>query len=291
MPEADAPSPALFAEFQRNLSRLLECEVIAEPHWEARCRQIVDEARNGNSHEFLRWRSLEDISVSEIYPDIFAWHYEKLLCGGQWNEKWHSLSREIPLGKPKVFSGDKGTSPILIQHTYHLYLYETLTGRPFYNCDIIVELGGGFGSMCRLVRNAGFRGLYIIFDLPPLSEVQRLYLNSLSHTEATRRDILTAPQDKYWLVNYHEIDLLCDYLGNTKCDSACIATWSLSEFPLQLRNRFFPRLHQSLSRYLITFEGSWRGIDNSAYFGEFTAQRRDCAWHSYAIPGSEYLLL
>jgi hypothetical protein len=45
-----------------------------------------------------------------------------------------------------------------------------------YDTDCIIEFGGGFGSMCRLVHALGFRGQHIIFDLPPVWALQRYYL-------------------------------------------------------------------------------------------------------------------
>src|SRR5207244_11597755 len=43
----------------------------------------------------------------------------------------------------------------------------------------VLEFGGGYGSMCRLFHNLGFRGRYLIFDLPAFSALQRFFLRSI----------------------------------------------------------------------------------------------------------------
>ena len=61
--------------------------------------------------------------------------------------------------------------------------------------DVIVEFGGGYGSMCRLVRKLGFKGRYVIFDLRPILALQKYYLG-LHGVEAgydlTAANLLTA---------------------------------------------------------------------------------------------------
>src|SRR5208283_594438 len=40
----------------------------------------------------------------------------------------------------------------------------------------VFEFGGGYGSFCRLLKNAGFGGLHATYDLPHVFHIQRLYL-------------------------------------------------------------------------------------------------------------------
>ncbi len=66
-----------------------------------------------------------------------------------------------------------------IHHGYHLYRFETQTGVGIQEFGTIVEFGGGYGSLCRLAHRLGFRGKYIIFDLPEQCALQRYYLSSI----------------------------------------------------------------------------------------------------------------
>jgi hypothetical protein len=44
--------------------------------------------------------------------------------------------------------------------------------------EVIVEFGGGYGSMCRLIYQAGYMGSYIIYDFAHLNLIQDYYLKS-----------------------------------------------------------------------------------------------------------------
>ena len=120
-------------------------------------------------------------------------------------------------------------------------------------CDIsdfnnIIELGGGYGSMCRLFRNNGFTKKYTIFDLPELSALQRYYLNSVGVLKNT---FLTG-----------DIKSLCD----DNLTTLLIATWSLSEMPVKLRKKM------SVVKFdycLIGFQSDFNGINNIEYFESF----------------------
>jgi hypothetical protein len=57
-----------------------------------------------------------------------------------------------------------------------------------------------------------------------------------------------------------------------------VATWSLGEAPIAVRQKFFPRLHSVCSKYLIAYEAVWAGIDNIGYFDAFCRSRPELGW-------------
>ena len=67
----------------------------------------------------------------------------------------------------------------MIHHAYHLAQFEEKTRTQVHEIDFVLEFGGGYGSMCRLFYNLGFRGRYVIFDLPSFSALQIYYLKTL----------------------------------------------------------------------------------------------------------------
>jgi hypothetical protein len=69
-----------------------------------------------------------------------------------------------------------GSSGTLIHHAYHLHRFETVTGRFLLELQEIIEFGGGYGSMARLLARLGYRGRYHIHDLPEFAALQRFYL-------------------------------------------------------------------------------------------------------------------
>jgi hypothetical protein len=84
-------------------------------------------------------------------------------------------------------------------------------GSCLHDADCIVEFGGGFGSMCRLIGALGFRGRYVIFDLPPVLALQRYYLglHGIEADDSGRADVWLCPA----------LDLVMDRLSKGKTGS------------------------------------------------------------------------
>lgn len=262
--------------------------VQAGGHWSARCRQILEDARTRNPAELLRWPSLADFSVVEEWIPP-AW-YEELRSSEAWSAKWFPLTRDVALGMPRTYSRDLGTSPILVQHAYHLHRYEAMTGRPFEGShDVIFEVGGGYGSFCRLLRNAGFRGLHIILDLPPVSSIQRLYLGMLGHVEVPHTSVGSMPRDRFCLIDDRHLDEVYTSLRSSGRKIGFVATWSLSEAPMQVRERIFPRFHEICGAFLLAAQPAWEGIDNRRYFSMLARSMPQLKWQVQQIPPSFYL--
>lgn len=69
------------------------------------------------------------------------------------------------------------TSSNTVHQLYHLLRYEEATGRRLRDVDTVVEWGGGFGSLMRLlVRLHGGAPTCVLIDTPVFSALQWLYL-------------------------------------------------------------------------------------------------------------------
>ena len=255
----------IYKRFLQELDASLIDERLAMSFWRQTCEEIRKDALIGNKFEFLRWPSVSVFSVPEssVAPEC----YNQLRGSAEWDGRWYNLTRDSMVGTPRNFSRDFGTSPILVQHAYHLLRYETATGKSLLDCDAIFEVGGGYGSFCRLLRNSGFKGLHVIYDLPHISSIQRLYLTLSGFSEASPGEMITQ------LSNGHRFCLITDdYLDNTlnlfKSNNirvAFVATWSLSEMPMSARERIFPRFHPVCEQYLITFQHEYINLNNVEY--------------------------
>jgi hypothetical protein len=85
-------------------------------------------------------------------------------------------------GPPTVALPPNGiqTSSNTVHQLYHLLRYEQETGRRLQNARTIVEWGGGFGSLMRLIfRMHGGGPTCVIIDTPIFSAVQWLYLSAV----------------------------------------------------------------------------------------------------------------
>jgi len=179
----------------------------------------------------------------------------------------------------------------LIHHAYHMAMFEERTGTRINNRDIIFEFGGGYGSLCRLIHQLGFKGTYIIYDLPEFSALQRYYLESLGVSVHTFGRNQKVDSGVMLLSDFDELSFLfANHLGP---NSMFIATWSFSETPVSFRLSFQP-LFSSFTTYLIAYQHRFGEIDNTAFFSNWKASFGSrITWHEWEmrhIPGNSYLV-
>jgi hypothetical protein len=95
----------------------------------------------------------------------------------------HALLQEDAVGAPPTVALPPDgieTSSNTVHQLYHLLRYEQETGRRLQDADTIVEWGGGFGSLMRVIfRMHGGCPTCIIMDTPIFSAVQWLYLSAV----------------------------------------------------------------------------------------------------------------
>jgi len=205
---------------------------------------------------FLRWDVvIERMAVrgSPITPTELA----LLQARPDWTSRWMPAIREIDAGRPYRYEGYPPSSEPLIQTAYTLSRFEALSGRPITAWDTVIEFGGGFGSLCRLAYQLGFRGRYVIFDLPPFTLLQRYFLRSagLMHHDDDR------------IVLTSEIGALSGVVDALPRDDRAVfvACWSLSETPLALRDTIEP-LARRIGDHWIAYQERYGEVDNLAYF-------------------------
>jgi hypothetical protein len=272
----------IFEEFRARIQILSVNDSLVTPHWANRCREFSNDVEHLAPNEFLRWPSFRDFSIPEFW--VFAPWYDALCADEAWGRRWQKLTREVKLGHPHDFSRDLGTSPLLIQHAYHLKLYEDWTRHSLIDTDVIVEFGGGYGSFARLLRNAGFNGCHIIYDLQHMLEIQRLFLTLLG------ADIIGLAQAPDWrkhaicLVSDADLDSIVNFLAACPRKVTFVATWSLSESPINVREEFLGRLADHFDHFLIAYQDRWEEIDNCYYFSELRTTRSNFLWREAEIP-------
>ena len=133
-----------------------------------------------------------------------------------------------------------------IRSNHHYQTYQRLTGNKINRFNRIVELGGGCGDFCRFVRDMGFGGEYVIWDLPMVSRIQQIALSDLD-VYYTHNVPKPAPQTLF------------------------VGTWSLSETPLEFRNNLVKKLDPK--NYLICYQHEFGEFDNTEYFSTWSGKR------------------
>ena len=160
--------------------------------------------------------------------------------------------KDSSVGTPLKFSKHPLCSPLTVQHAYHLYLMvENLeTFIPTDTINHIVEIGGGYGNLCRLIKNYGYEGTYSIVDFPQMLSIQEDYLTKHAITD----------------VNFSGLDM--EQLAPGKNDtSILIATFSINEMPMETRKVLEPH-YKDYDYLFFAHNTSFDGVDNMKYFSD-----------------------
>ena len=256
---------SILDEFRARLCNLSAPDAVGDAtvtdYWRSRCAAMAQMATTKPVQDFLSWSN--DVHHEEL-PVFNIW-YDALLANPDWESRWKRLSRKAPWGNPHPFSRDAGTSPVTLQHAYHLMKYEQAAGQRFVeDLDVIIEVGGGYGNFCRMLRADGFRGTYAIIDLPHAREFQRAYLRLCGDMDVTD-EVKLVPGAALLLEK--DIPELLKLVAGKRV--GFVATWSLSETPMAFRDKLFPALHADTRKYLIASQWPWHhtdGISNEDYF-------------------------
>lgn len=237
---------------------------------------------------FLRWPLIQHTmcvtNSGAVVRELFA-----LRASAKW-PVFRKAVVESPVGNPIRFLYHPESSGNLLHHCYHAMRFAEATGADIPKLGLVVEFGGGYGSMCRLFHRLGFQGRYFIYDLPEFSALQRYFLKNLGLPVRDGTDDCT--ENGIYL--FTDLTLLQRALKERPAPgaSAFVATWSLSESPAELRDRFLP-LVEAFDYFLIAFQDRFYEMDNAEYFARFesvTAARIE--WRKKRLrhlPGNNYL--
>lgn len=257
----------------------------AERAWNRNLNCLKYKVINTDAREFLRWdvvRGTMFVGNAKYINDELAY----LKANKEWISRWRIAIRESEQGCPPPYYGRMESSSNLIHHAYHLARFEEETGLKINELKNIFEFGGGYGSMCRLVHQLGFKGKYVIFDLPHFSHLQKFYLKSLG-LNVKEKEGFDDVSGIYCLDELEDIERV--RVGG--CDSLFIATWSFSETPISIRERLLAQIELSQS-CLIAYQDVFGEVDNVSYFSitpEFKTFPNLLNEKIAHLPGSRYL--
>jgi hypothetical protein len=204
----------------------------------------------------------------------------------EWSKRWRPAIIESAYGSPVPYFKYLRSSGNLIDHAYHLARFEEETEIKIDCLKCIFEFGGGYGSMCRLVHNLGFRGKYVIFDLPHFSILQKYYLSGLG-IEVNSNGSNVHSDGVYCVNDLDDLKKL-DIGGD---DSLFLAAWSYSEAPIPVRESLVHELGLCQA-HLIAYQDVFGEVNNVKYFSErqsFRSYRNKLNEKILHLPGSRYL--
>lgn len=252
----------------------------------------------------LRWLVLEQdprrfIRWDIIQETMFVWDVEYLHTEidflsslPNWNQRWFAAIRESPIGAAPPSAFLPVSSGNLIHHAYHLAQFEEKTGLDISKMDFVLEFGGGYGSMCRLFHNLGYKGRYLIFDLPAFSALQRYYLRSLEITLRPPNTFKVAQSDVFLVSALDDLEGLIASGDIATGNAMFVGTWSISEAPIEFRQSILS-LTKGFQAFLIAYQDRFGEVNNFEFFDRWSATRDDILWKRWGIdhiPGNNYLV-
>ncbi len=142
-----------------------------------------------------------------------------------------NLLLEDYIGLPTITSAAYMTSANRCHHASHLSIYSQERKRHFWDCASIIEWGGGYGNMARIIRRMNPSVTYTIIDLPELLALQYIYLSSVDgegNVHVVQPNI--TPQLAPGKINLLSSQEAVSKGGGLRCDSF-ISTWAITECP------------------------------------------------------------
>ena len=262
-------------------------KVNLNPTWEKFIGEFYENVKMHKLNEFIRWPIIyKTMGDSFGLGLIKEFNYVKKHTA--WDEKLKFAIIDTGFGYPEPFFLYPKSSGLTIHNLYHILQFQSTTGREISSFDNIFEFGGGFGNMCRLIHKLGFTGEYTIYDIPEFSCLQKLYLQGHELISSKGIDITS---DKIKLISTLKESEKGDAQFENNKKTLFIATWSLSESPIDLREKILKMLPSECS-FLIAYQSHFDEISNVEYFDNIMNSFNTKKWIKLPIKqlsGSYYL--
>lgn len=260
----------------------------ADRMWNRFKRGMRDYILQEDPRTFLRCRSIiKSISVPDSpygYKELGYLRSRK-----DWDSRWKVGLEEDAWGHPHPYWCYPKSSGTRIHHAYHLALFEEMTGRKFSDHTMVVEFGGGYGNMPRLMSKLGYRGRYLIFDFSEFGALQHFYLNGVGMSHG---DLGLWSREECKQCTVSDWSDLAEALKKVDlCESLFMATWSLSEAPFAIREPMLKAV-EGVRSILIAFQSHFEDLANVDYFQEYQKGHPEYDWVLLPIvhiPGHYYL--
>jgi hypothetical protein len=272
--------PELVALMRREAVELGGAGVDVIDLWQRLLEALREELRTGDPADFLHWPAVEQTMVIRRHRRV-ASALDHLRARPDWRRRWRSAVRETTLGRPRPLPRCPWSSANMIFQAYHLCRFEEATGRSLASMPVIVEFGGGYGRLCQLAHDLGFKGTYVIFDLPEVAVLQRFYLRHVGIKVSESREATWPASGVVTVVDAAELAALLR--RRPRGEAAFVAVGSLSEAPLALRETLLAEV-ESFDAFLIFYAAQHDALDNRAYFARWRARLTEHDWHDVETP-------
>ena len=257
-------------ELKKEINNLPNTNIIVHSEWDNNITDLKNQILNNDPVKFIQW----PIIRKTMFHICNSLELKTLKKSKYWNKYKYCL-RESSVGNPPPYPIYPSSSGNLIHNAFNLHQLISHFNIELNKMDNIVEFGGGYGAMLKLIYSMGFSGNYTIFDLPVFSILQKYYLSMLG------------------IYNIHKVNLTSTISNiNSSNNDLCIMMWSLSEAPLDIRQMFLEKIGKP-KYFLIAYQIDFSEVDNVTYFKKMQNSLPEYQWIEYEIPHlrrSSYLI-
>ena len=257
--------------------------------WLENLNLLREDVLNSNIRSFLKWTIIKKTMNNGSNADFVFDEITALKKHKEWSFYEKGL-QENWIGERSMYPFYPRSSATLIHHGYHLAEFESNTSFKTIENDCILEFGGGFGSMCRLNFNLGFDGGYIIFDFVHFSLLQQYYLKCDNISVVSVDEFIRTKKGVVCISDIDELNIILRSYDD-KSSILLIATWSLSESPISIRDSFLKSCN-NVTRFLIAYQDNFENVDNKKYFDTYQKNHNNIRWSGRKIdhlPSDNYL--
>jgi hypothetical protein len=202
---------------------------------------------------------------------IFLFELIKIKIDKNWKNIWSKIINEQKIGSPIPYFLYPKSSGNRIHDTFNFKMLVDLNGRKknFYN---VIEFGGGYGSLCNLIKKIYKLKNYLIYDLPEVNALQYYYLKKLNHNVYINQ-VKSKETNAIYL--FSDILKLNKFIKNSKLKNYMfISNWAFSEVPINLRKKFYLIINKSKITYL-AFQKKFEKINNLNLFQKVLVNRNN----------------
>ena len=202
---------------------------------------------------FLRNNYIQNIFF--VHNRVFIYFELKELQRDKKWKLWERLIKDNNVGNPVWYFLYPSSTGNRIRQVYILKKFLDLN--PSFNLKEIrsvIEIGGGYGCMADIFHKLNKNIKFTIYDMYEVNLLQYYYLKMNKHNPK-----LNSTQGKLGLINN------LNDLNKSKNKNLTIANWSLSEFPINFRNKFSSLIKDS-NYTIISFQKNFEKINNLNFF-------------------------
>ena len=192
------------------------------PHWQSVCDKL---ALNSFKPDFLSYKFIRN-TMTFYDPEKLPHHIAALKK--EFGSKTSHIIHESPVGKPRIVSTCYHSSHTTIMHANHALEFKQRTGKDIWHARNIVEWGGGYGDLARMLKQPSMT--YTIIDLPLFCFTQASYLSSIPEL-ADKINMITDVNMPIREGYINLVPLNPEVIRALKFDTVdvFVSTWALSE--------------------------------------------------------------